>query len=236
MISKIIWQTYSKPWEEVPDYIKLDIETWRQNNPDWQYYFYDENDRRNYIKENHPQWLEHYDKISIPFIRADFWRYLALYQYGGLYADLDTYCTEPLDNWVDFSSDMIATDSDHPEYGYAIETFAFLVAPQSKYMKAVIDKMIYRIENSLGHGDYAINTFHTGPYMVADAIEPIKDSTLKFTSFFDGKIIHKGGSHRWGDSQEQRRMPHTHFWQKRKNIDIKISNNGYGSGVAKKWE
>jgi len=236
MISKIIWQTYSDTWENLPDYIKVDANNWKDMNPDWDYKFYDEQARRDFIQTYYPEWYHHYEKIAIPFIRADFWRYLALYKFGGVYCDLDTYCTEPLSSWIDFDADMIATDSDHSDYGYAIETYALIVAPESKFMKAVVDKMIYRIENYLGHGDYAVNTFHTGPYMVAPAIEPIKDSTLKLTNNFNGKIVHKGGSHRWGDSQEQRRMPHTHFWQKRKNIDIKISNRGYGSGVAKEWE
>lgn len=236
MISKIIWQTYSQSWEEMPDYIKVDALGWKDMNPTWDYRFYDEKARKQFILDHYPEWYHHYEKISIPFIRADFWRYLALYEYGGLYCDLDTYCVEPLDNWIDLNSDMVVMDSQDPTYGYAIETFALFVSPKSKHMKAVIDTMIYRIENNLGHGDYAIGTFHTGPHMVADAINPVKDSTLEIIFNFNGKIIHKGGSHRWGDTQEQRRMPHTHFWQKRKNIDIKISNKGYGSGVAKAWE
>ena len=43
--------------------------------------------------------------MSFPLgvMRADFWRYLILYKFGGVYADVDTICLEEISKWVDDS-------------------------------------------------------------------------------------------------------------------------------------
>ena len=33
-------------------------------------------------------------------MRADFWRYAVLYMHGGIYADVDTNCTMPVEQWL----------------------------------------------------------------------------------------------------------------------------------------
>ena len=55
MISKIIWQTYSDTWENLPDYIKVDANNWKDMNPDWDYKFYDEQARRDFIQTYYPE-------------------------------------------------------------------------------------------------------------------------------------------------------------------------------------
>lgn len=40
-----------------------------------------------------------YAAYPLGVMRADFWRYAVLYAYGGVYADIDTGCLQPLANW-----------------------------------------------------------------------------------------------------------------------------------------
>lgn len=236
MIPKIIWQTYSD--SKLPDYVQNSVASWKDKNPGWEHKLYSEEDRVDFIKEHYPQYLVLYNNIVIPFIRADFWRYLALLKFGGVYADVDTICIESLENWLDDKAEFACVDSDTPEYGYALETFCFAVQPQSKFIQSIVDTMIERSQNNLGHGDYIMNTWHTGPYMVAEAVMKVEDKNgLKIydDSFFD-YVFHDNGSNRWSDNQEKRRLPHTHFWMPGRNVGFKTYYDGYGSGVAKEWQ
>ncbi|KAI0008822.1 initiation-specific alpha-1,6-mannosyltransferase [Xylariaceae sp. FL0662B] len=47
-----------------------------------------------------PDLVDNYLNISIPIIKADLLRYLILYEYGGIWNDLDVACEAPIDEWV----------------------------------------------------------------------------------------------------------------------------------------
>ncbi|MFV9958384.1 MAG: glycosyltransferase [Francisella endosymbiont of Hyalomma scupense] len=38
-----------------------------------------------YIGENHPEALESYQKLTVGAAKADLWRLIAIYKYGGIY-------------------------------------------------------------------------------------------------------------------------------------------------------
>lgn len=40
-----------------------------------------------------------FQSFPLGVMRADFWRYAVLYAYGGIYADIDTQCIRPLEQW-----------------------------------------------------------------------------------------------------------------------------------------
>jgi mannosyltransferase OCH1-like enzyme len=58
-------------------------------NPEFQYYFYDDNCCRNFIKAFfHPSVLQAFDKLIPGSYKADLWRCCILYVYGGIYLDM----------------------------------------------------------------------------------------------------------------------------------------------------
>lgn len=98
-IPKIIWQTMKT--NLVPVFMKNYADTWIGLNPEYEYRFCDDNDIIDFIKNDFPQYLEGYKKIKYGASRADLWRYLVMYRYGGVYADIDCRCINPLQNWID---------------------------------------------------------------------------------------------------------------------------------------
>ncbi|KAI9294256.1 hypothetical protein K502DRAFT_292550 [Neoconidiobolus thromboides FSU 785] len=40
-----------------------------------------------------------FKSLPIPVLKADYFRYIALYLYGGTYTDTDTLCVTPIDTW-----------------------------------------------------------------------------------------------------------------------------------------
>ena len=98
-IPKIIWQTIST--NRVPAYIKRYADSWIDLNPEYEYRFMDDNDILQFLKNDFPEYLDGYNQLKYGASKADLWRYLIIYKYGGVYADLDCKCLNPLRNWVD---------------------------------------------------------------------------------------------------------------------------------------
>ena len=54
-------------------------------NPDYEYLFFDDEGVRRFIEQESPQHREVFDSFRFPIQRYDFFRYLAVYRYGGFY-------------------------------------------------------------------------------------------------------------------------------------------------------
>jgi len=98
-IPKIIWQTMKT--NLVPDFMNNYAATWIRENPEYEYRFYDDDDIIDFIKSDFPAYLNAYNRIKYGASKADLWRYLIIYKYGGVYADIDCRCINPLRQWVD---------------------------------------------------------------------------------------------------------------------------------------
>jgi hypothetical protein len=98
-IPKVIWQTMKT--DTVPVLMKNYIDTWITQNPEYEYRLYDDDDILNFLTNDFPQFLEGYKKLKFGASKADLWRYLIIYKYGGVYADLDCICNKPLREWID---------------------------------------------------------------------------------------------------------------------------------------
>jgi mannosyltransferase OCH1-like enzyme len=60
----------------------------RINNPEFNYFYFDENDCENFIFNNYPINIYNAYKSLIPFeYKIDLWKYCILYKYGGIYID-----------------------------------------------------------------------------------------------------------------------------------------------------
>ena len=81
----------------VPDNYAENMRAFMKHNPTWNYYFWTYHTARRLIADRHPYLLGFFDNTTEPITKADLIRYVALYEFGGLYADLDTGCVRPLD-------------------------------------------------------------------------------------------------------------------------------------------
>jgi mannosyltransferase OCH1-like enzyme len=96
MIPKKIFQTHEYKYEELPYWFKQTSMSWRNLNPGWEYVYHDVAQRSKYIKDNSPELYKIYSEAIKPH-QADIWRYLIIKNEGGVYADMDSFCTTPLD-------------------------------------------------------------------------------------------------------------------------------------------
>jgi inositol phosphorylceramide mannosyltransferase catalytic subunit len=96
---KRIFQTWKN--KSPPKKMAYWAETWRSNNPDYEYVLWDDADNRRFVAEKFKWFLSTYDSYDKEIKRADAIRYMYLYTYGGIYADLDFECLKSFDSLLE---------------------------------------------------------------------------------------------------------------------------------------
>jgi mannosyltransferase OCH1-like enzyme len=94
-IPKIIIQTWKN--SSIPIKYKKDVSSIKRYNKDYQYLFFSDADIESFLKNNYPDYYNTYLKLPIFIQKIDFFRYVAIYHYGGFYFDLDIRAFYPLD-------------------------------------------------------------------------------------------------------------------------------------------
>ncbi|CAL5222187.1 g4515 [Coccomyxa viridis] len=86
-VPRIIHQSWKD--NNVPEGFKPWQESWKRNHPGWEYRLWTDEDNYNLIKDHYAWFLDTYESLSKPVMKADSARYLYMYHIGGVYADLD---------------------------------------------------------------------------------------------------------------------------------------------------
>jgi len=94
-IPKIIMQTWKN--KTIPEKWQASHRSIEELMPDWSYVLMTDEDNRNFVAEHFPDFLETYDSLPYPIVKADAIRYMWLYINGGIYLDLDYQLEAPLD-------------------------------------------------------------------------------------------------------------------------------------------
>ena len=104
-IPKIIWQTMRT--NKVPFFMKKYADSWIELNPEYEYRFHDDDDIIKFLETEFPQYIDGYNNLKYGASKADLWRYLIIYKFGGIYADIDCKCNNPLRNWINPNSEYV---------------------------------------------------------------------------------------------------------------------------------
>lgn len=175
-IPKKIFQLIQDKNNISPEF-KENIDFIKSLNPDWKYTLYDDKDIEKYIRNYYgEEMLTYYNKINPKYgpARADFFRYLLIYREGGVYFDIKSASTLPLDMVILPDDEYILSHSDsNPQitnvnniYG-EYQQWYIISRPEHPFLKAVIEQVIQNIDN------YTVNTFGTGKMGVLRLTGPI---------------------------------------------------------------
>jgi alpha 1,6-mannosyltransferase len=90
--------------------------TWKRHHPDFEYLFFDDAACLRLMEQHFPSLVPTYHRLPLPVQKADFFRYAAIYQGGGIYADVDTVCLAPVSSYLDMEgSNLVAGVEMSPE-------------------------------------------------------------------------------------------------------------------------
>lgn len=155
-----IWQTWSIPAQELGGTFQSWSVSWIDVNPNYRYELLTSNSASTYVREKYerqrPDIVEVFEALhNDAILRADLLRYLALFADGGVYADMDTDCTRPIDDWIPgeyLPSANLVVGLEYDAQGGEIRgdftiaaslgQWTFMARPGSPALALVIDKVI----------------------------------------------------------------------------------------------
>ena len=148
MIPKQIHQTFFRRTALHPR-IEENIASLTAKNPGWTYNFYVNEDFPDFIKQHYGQdMLNTFNLINPSYgaARADLFRYLLIYAVGGVYLDIKSSVSMPLDtltagkhyilsHWAKVPKGMFSENE--PEFG-EFQQWHVIAAPKHPFLEAVI--------------------------------------------------------------------------------------------------
>jgi mannosyltransferase OCH1-like enzyme len=167
-IPKNIFQTHkSLKYIKTKHKIFNAMKTWLKYSNEFNYFFYSNELCDKFMSENFDENVNKaYQKLPLPVMKADLWRYCVIYKYGGIYADSDTIL---LNNPNLFLTDALLTIV--PENESHLCQWVFSAPPNSPIIKKIIDLSVERILVMKEiKGEHIIH-YLTGPGVFTDGIE-----------------------------------------------------------------
>jgi mannosyltransferase OCH1-like enzyme len=153
-IPKKIFQTWENSDIE-PEFQEI-INKWKDNNPDFEYIFYDSTQREAFIKEYFDENVFiAYDKIGPGAFKCDLWRYCVLYIYGGFYVDIDVLCIGNLNDIIDTDIEFIVPidlnlDGNRQREGQHNLACGFIGSvPNSPILIDAINRIVFNVESNI---------------------------------------------------------------------------------------
>ena len=193
-IPRLIYQT-AKCRANLPPVFELNIDHLKALNKNWTYRFFEDGDIEDFIRDVYGrEVLAIYHRISALYgaARADLFRYLLLYETGGVYLDIKSSATQALDSVLLESDDFILShwpqQAGHRHAGWGrhpglsargeYQNWHIIAAPRHPFLRRVIDQVLLNIKSynpaKNGVGKMAVLRL-TGPIAYTKAIHGIQD-------------------------------------------------------------
>lgn len=164
---KIIHQTWKD--SNIPEDWKISQQEWKRLHPTWTYILWTDEDNLKYIEKNYPDFLDTYIGFEYNIQRADAIRNIMLYDFGGVYSDLDTVPSKSLDTYNFGDSDVYLIKSSNTPLWY---TNSFMISkPRVKLWKDIIDYMTTYQKPWYIIGKHLKVMFSTGPMALSKNVE-----------------------------------------------------------------
>jgi len=157
-----IYQTWHT--KELPEKMKQCVNNLKIHNPEFEFFLYDDNDCRNFIKDHYPiEFLNAYDKLIPGAYRADLWRLCILYKYGGIYVDIKYQCINNFKFIQLTDKEYIVSDGFHAEDStYSIYNGIIIVKQNNEFILKSMIRLLYNVSiNYYGVSCYDVS----GPSM-----------------------------------------------------------------------
>jgi mannosyltransferase OCH1-like enzyme len=231
-IPRIVHQTHSVGYDAMPGEYKEQCALVRATNPEYEYRFYAERDREAFLSSVYGADSEHvraYRSIDAAYgpARADLFRYMLLYEHGGVYLDVKS-STAPLRDVIRADDEYLLSSWCEGECGKAnwesmvrtgvgeYQQWWIACAPRHPFLRAVIEKCLanvaaYRFDASdeWTFGKRGVLKL-TGPIPYTQAIFPLlgKHKHRLRTNSFDGAFLYSYALRGGGKSHEDVERAH----------------------------
>jgi mannosyltransferase OCH1-like enzyme len=167
--NSIIPLTVYQTWytKDLPQNMKKTIMYNKLCNPKFNFVLYDDNDCREFIKNNFDLTvLQTFDKLKPGAYKADLWRYCILYINGGIYVDIKFRCVNgfkfiSLTEKEHFPTDVVISEYRN-EPNRAVYNGFMVSLPNNEKLKNAIQQVVENVKNNY-YGNSPLDI--TGPIM-----------------------------------------------------------------------
>lgn len=186
-------------------------------NPDYEYLFFDDAQVEGFFNREFPQYRSVIDSFRYPIQRFDFFRYLAVYRYGGFYFDVDVLLASEISPLLQlgcvFPFEALTVSRflrDDLGMDWLVGNYAFGASPGHPFLKAVIEncvraqrepgwaKPMMRGSPPLREDEFFILN-STGPGLVSRTLAENGDLAKKLTILFPDDVCDVRNWSRFGD-------------------------------------
>ena len=191
---------------ELPLRARCAVTNVRLLNSDFEYMFFDDRQVEEFIDKEFPEYRSVFDAFPVRIQRYDFFRYLAIYRYGGFYLDMDVFLalslSELLDSGCVFPFEALTTTRFlREEYGmdWEIGNYAFGATAEHPFIRAVIENcikaqkdmkwnqlMMRSIPRMFHENFFVLNT--TGPLLVSRTLAEYPDAAKQVKVLFPDNV------------------------------------------------
>ena len=178
-----IWKTWTN---KTPDMFAKYTETLKKMNPTYEYLFFKDLEIDMFLKNEYPEYYDTYLRLPLNIQKVDFFRYVAIYHFGGFYFDLDIMGLQPLDDLLKY--DSVFPIDEHINEGacsiyrfnnfckrgqtFLLGQYGLAAKPKNLFVKFLVDSIHNNVNNYIKHyvansEEYVYKT--TGPDFVTMA-------------------------------------------------------------------
>jgi mannosyltransferase OCH1-like enzyme len=163
MIPKNIFQSWIT--KDLHPEIQKKVNLTKQLNPEYNYQLYTDSEIDEFVNTFYPgEVSECFNRLNVPVAKVDFWRYLVLYKYGGIYVDLDSSINTSLDSFIKEDDTAIITAETNPN---TFVQWALIFDKEHPILNKVIELVLDNIQ----HNSYPNDILRmTGPQVYSRAI------------------------------------------------------------------
>jgi len=149
MIPYRIYQTFKT--NEVPEDMYKAVKSYIDLNPEYDYYFYDDQDIENLIENfncnlftfSKDDLKKAYKKMNTGAGKSDLFRYMIIFQEGGCYFDIDTVCLNPLDTFIEPEDEFVSGIGSRND----LHQFGLIYTKKHMFIRKTLENCVYNILN-----------------------------------------------------------------------------------------
>jgi mannosyltransferase OCH1-like enzyme len=176
---------------KIPQKYKKYAISWVSNNKEWKYILWNSSMMDTFLYSYYPDILPLYQNLDLMIMKIDFMKYIILYHYGGVYADIDTVSLKNINPLIKYYNKANIILTEVPPFNKIEKTFlsyTMNINYDSKYLNngiiiskkkhpfwMVVIKTILHSKYSYPTILYTANVFEkTGPLMIMNVYNKYK--------------------------------------------------------------
>lgn len=140
-----IWHDFSKDGSgrAIPEKYMINQNKCQQINKEFTTLVWDAEKCRELLETKFPWFLPVYDEYTYDIQRVDAIRPFILYEYGGIYLDMDVECIKPFGSVIQENSDKIFIVEDvNKILSYSFNNFIIASPPKHRFWETVMDQLV----------------------------------------------------------------------------------------------